>query len=247
MSLKRTNFLLVVLALCVAPAGVQAAEEAPAGPHVVKTDPAIGASGVDPGLTEIRVTFDQDMQGGMSWTGGGNVFPEVSEKPHWEADKRTCVLPVKLQAAKFYRVGINASSHRNFRGVNGVPAEFAVIYFATAGADGDTLAMLKQPKVAGLLPPNGAKEVSPLTGQLVVRFDIPMAPGFSWTKAGGQFPKTTGAAEWNGDRTSCTLPVELQPGQTYTLGLNHPYANNFQSAAGVPLPPLVWTFTTESE
>ncbi len=43
------------------------------------------------------------------------------------------------------------------------------------------------------------------------------------------------------------MSVALQPGTTYRLGLNHAYANNFQSAAGVPLVPVVWTFTTAAE
>ena len=68
-----------------------------------------------PRSTEITVTFDQEMGGGMSWTGGGPEFPPSPEgqKAQWR-DKRTCVLPVKLEAGHFYRVGINSTSYQNF-------------------------------------------------------------------------------------------------------------------------------------
>lgn len=227
--------------------GAIAADTEPTGPKIVSTSPAIGASAVDPATTEIRVTFDQEMAGGFSWTGGGDVYPEIASKPYWEDDKRTCVLPVKLEAGKFYRVGINSSSHRNFRGENEIPAELRVIYFATAGADQATLAKLSAPNIVSLEPSNGAADVSPSRSELVVTFDIPMGGGFSWTKAGGVFPETTGRAEWNEDRTVCRLPVALEPGQTYKLGINHPYANNFQSESGVPLAPVVWSFSTPTE
>ena len=78
---------------------------------------------MDPALKEITVTFDQDMGGGMSWTGAGPEFPSIPDgkQAHWR-DKRTCVLPVKLQGGHHYRVGINSVSFRNFRSEAGVPA-----------------------------------------------------------------------------------------------------------------------------
>ena len=39
-------------------------------PQIMETVPKIGATDVDPALREITVTFDRDMGGGMSWTGG---------------------------------------------------------------------------------------------------------------------------------------------------------------------------------
>ena len=52
---------------------------------------------------------------GFSWTGSGPDYPTgpEGEKPRW-INKRTCVLPVKLQAARYYRVGINSTSFQNF-------------------------------------------------------------------------------------------------------------------------------------
>lgn len=236
----RMHFLVVVLGVTgLYPAFVQAQF----APKVVKTTPEIGAKDVDPALTAIRVEFDQPMAGGFSWTGGGDVFPEIAEKPHWEADKKTCVLPVKLAEGKFYRVGINSSGARNFKSEAGSPAEFSVIYFTTTGADEATLAKLAAPKVVSMEPENGAKDVAASTAKMVVTFDRPMGPGFSWTKTDGVQPEGAGKPEWNAEQTVCTLPVKLVAGQAYSIGLNHPFANNFQSEHGVPLAPMVWTFT----
>lgn len=230
--------LTVALALLSTSATAQSA------PKILNTQPAIGASDVDPAIAEIRVTFDQEMSGGFSWTGGGDAFPQTRDKPHWDAGKKTCVLPVTLIAGKFYRVGINSSSNRNFKSEAGVAAAFSVIYFATAGADPTTLDKLTVPKVDSMTPENGASGVPATTTALTVTFDRPMAQGFSWTKVDGTQPESSGKPFWNAEQTTCTLPVSLQSGQTYSIGLNHAFANNFQSAHGVPLAPLVWTFTT---
>lgn len=220
------------------------AARAQTAPKVVKTSPAIGAKDVDPAPTAISVTFDQEMGGAASWTGGGDAFPELTGTFAWSADKKTCTLPVKLKPGAFHRVGINSSSHRNFQSTAGQAAEFNVIYFATTGADEATLAKLAVPKVASMMPENGATNVIASTERLVVTFDRPMGGGMSWTKANGVQPEGAGKPVWNADQTICTLPVKVVAGQTYSIGLNHPFANNFQSAAGVPLTPVVWTFTT---
>jgi hypothetical protein len=87
---------------------------------------------VDPGLSEITVTFDQDMGEGFSWTGGGPEYPASPEgtQAQWRG-KRTCVLPVKLQPAHHYRVGINSPSYRNFRSAGGESAQPSSISFTT--------------------------------------------------------------------------------------------------------------------
>ena len=53
---------------------------------IIETVPKRGATDVDPDLSQISVTFDRDMQGGMSWTGNEKTFmPQVPEgaKPRW--------------------------------------------------------------------------------------------------------------------------------------------------------------------
>jgi hypothetical protein len=101
-------------------------------PKVLMSKPSNGATDVDPGLTEITVTFDQEMGEGMSWTGGGSEFPRSPEGANAEwRGKRTCVLPVKLEPGHHYRVGINSPSYRNFCSPAGDPVEPTSISFTT--------------------------------------------------------------------------------------------------------------------
>jgi RNA polymerase sigma-70 factor (ECF subfamily) len=97
-------------------------ENAP--PKVVSTVPENGATDVDPGLTEIRVTFNKDMHdGSWSWTQrSDDSFPEVTGKIHYRADKRTCVLPVKLEPGKTYWIGLNSERFHNFKDEGRRPA-----------------------------------------------------------------------------------------------------------------------------
>lgn len=91
-----------------------------APPMVVKTVPENGATDVDPNLTEIKVTFNKDMQdGSWSWTQRSSKnFPEVTGKPHY-IDKRTCVLPVKLEPGTTYFTSLNSAKFGNFRDETG--------------------------------------------------------------------------------------------------------------------------------
>jgi beta-lactamase regulating signal transducer with metallopeptidase domain len=228
------------------PAGVPTSEAQPTGtaPEIVSVSPAIGAQEVDPATTEIRVTFDQDMMmGGYSWTGGGEMFPKTTGKPEW-IDNRTCVLHIALEPAKVYRVGINSKSHNNFRGVNGIPARPRAVYFATIGADPAEVAKLVPPAIVSMTPENGASGVPASTAALTVVFDKPMGGGFSWVTLDENYPETTGGPSWNDDHTVCTLPVSLKPNASYHVSLNSGRHINFQSASGVPLEPIDWTFST---
>ncbi len=218
-----------------------------APPRIVATSPKVGDTEVDPGLTEITVTFDRDMAGGFSWTGGGADYPSgrEGERPHWR-DKRTCVMPVTLKPGRYYRVGINSPSYRNFRSEQGVSAAPSAIFFTTKGASPEVKRRAMQPLVVQMVPPNGAKDVDPGITDIKVTFSMPMGGGFSWTGGGPQFPGAEGKrAYWTPDHKTCVLPVQLAPGQTYRVGLNSVSFKNFRSAEGVPLEPLVYTFTTK--
>jgi hypothetical protein len=96
--------------------------------------PENGAKDVDPGITEIVVTFDRPMAGGFSWTGGGENFPTIpaGQKPSWSADKKTCKLPVALKPNWQYRLGLNSVSFKNFASAGGVPLEPVVNEFRTS-------------------------------------------------------------------------------------------------------------------
>ena len=216
-------------------------------PQIVQTAPAVGASGIDPATREIRLTFDRDMSKSMSWTGGGPDFPPIdkSAKPRW-IDNRTCVLPVKLKQGKYYRVGINSMSYRNFKDAQGAPTPPSAIYFTTKGASKVLNSRLHAPNVVKLEPTNAAQSVDPSTTALRVTFDAPMGEGMSWTGGGPGFPKLPNGkkARWSRDGRTCTLPVTLEPKHDYTLGLNSLSYIGFQSKWGVPLKPVVYKFRT---
>lgn len=184
----------------------------------------------------------------MSWTGGAPLFPPTddSREARWK-DARTCVLPVSLAKGAFYRLGINSTSHQNFRGTSGVPAPCSVIAFATAGASDAVVRRVRVPKIVTTSPDNGALDVDPETALLRVTFDMPMGDGMSWTGGGPGFPKDSPDGKkpsWSKDGRTCALPVLLEPGHEYELGINSLKHINFQSKWGIPLEPIVYKFRT---
>jgi hypothetical protein len=102
-------------------------------PVVVKTVPEAGAGEVDPKLTEIKVTFSKDMQDGTwSWTTlSKESFPKLDGKPKYLADKRTCVLTVKLEPEKTYSIWVNSEKYENFKDATGRSAVPYLLVFKT--------------------------------------------------------------------------------------------------------------------
>ena len=102
-------------------------------PVVVKTVPEAGAGDVDPKLTEIRVTFGKDMQdASWSWAmHSKESFPKADGDPKFLADKRTCVLPVKLESGKTYAIWVNSDKSAKFKDTGGRPAVPYLLVFKT--------------------------------------------------------------------------------------------------------------------
>jgi RNA polymerase sigma-70 factor (ECF subfamily) len=102
-------------------------------PVVVKTVPQAGSGDVDPKLAEIKVTFSKDMADGTwSWsTLSQESFPKVDGKPKYLADKRTCVLPVKLEPGKTYAIWVNSANFGNFKDADGQSAVPYLLVFRT--------------------------------------------------------------------------------------------------------------------
>jgi len=218
-------------------------------PRIVKTSPTVGATDVDPDTSEITVTFDQDMNTrGWSWTGGGEVYPKIPEgKRPFYRDSRTCVLPVALEAGRYYRVGINSGTQfSNFRSASGTPTETTAIYFTTRGASEEVRKRVTKPAIVSMDPPNGATNVDPNLKEIRVTFNVEMGGGFSWCGGGANFPESPegGRARWSEDKKTCFRPVQLKPNWDYRLGINAYSFKNFSSAWGVPVDPVSYTFTT---
>lgn len=102
-------------------------------PAVMKTVPEAGADGVNPKLTEIKVTFSKDMQDtSWSWvTLSKESFPHSDGKPKYLPDKRTCVLPVKLEPGKTYAIWVNSEAYGNFKDTEGRSAVPYLLVFRT--------------------------------------------------------------------------------------------------------------------
>ena len=213
---------------------------------IVATSPSIGATDVDPKLSEIIVTFDRDMSDGMSWTGEKFLPPaDPKKKASWR-NRRTCVLPVKLSRGEYYRVGINAKSYLNFRSKAGEPAPCTVIYFVTKEATKSVASRVRVPQIVKMVPANGATDIDPDAKAIRVIFNIPMGEGMSWTGGGANFPEAVAGQKpkWSGDGKTCILPVKLKPDHDYEIGINSLQHINFQSQWGVPLKPVEYKFHT---
>jgi hypothetical protein len=105
---------------------------AAAPPRVVDAVPNHADVAVNPALTQIRITFDQDMMTDRwSVCGGGPTFPDVVDTPRWE-DPRIFILPVTLEPGRRYELSVNCPSARNFQSIAGESAEAYPITFITA-------------------------------------------------------------------------------------------------------------------
>jgi hypothetical protein len=58
-------------------------------------------------------------------------FPQITGEPFYAEDGTICVLPVALEQGKRYMVWINTAKFKNFKDINGIPAEPYRIEFRT--------------------------------------------------------------------------------------------------------------------
>jgi hypothetical protein len=104
-------------------------------PRIISMVPANGEEDVDPELSEIRVTFDRPMQDG-SWSlvGGGPHFPELSGRPHYDSERRTWTVSVRLKPEWEYEFYVNRGQFNSFRSNEGVPLDSVRVVFKTGKA-----------------------------------------------------------------------------------------------------------------
>ncbi len=103
-------------------------------PVVIKTLPQSGDTGVDPSVKEIRVTFSKEMMTDNQWSWvkmSDDTFPEIVGNIHYLKDKKTCVLPVRLEPGKTYVIRINRGKHNYFKDTNKNSAIPYLIVFET--------------------------------------------------------------------------------------------------------------------
>jgi RNA polymerase sigma-70 factor (ECF subfamily) len=152
-----TRFLTSLLIAASLAAGEATADEVTVQtvpPVVVKTVPEAGATGVDPKLTEIKVTFSKEMtDDSWSWVNvSENTSLETTGKPKYLEGKRTCVLSVRLQPGRTYAVRINSEDFGNFKDTDGRSALPYLLVFETkqAGKDAAAAPSRTEPDAAAL-------------------------------------------------------------------------------------------------
>ena len=128
-----------------------------------------------------------------------------------------------LDAAKL-AIGVSVMAVQNIRNCGRTPSENA-------------------PQIVSVTPADGAKDVDPNLGEIVVCFDRPMQGRVSLT--GDGWPTLIGTPEFDSTMTNLTIRVALKPETEYTLGFNSRSHKKFASSEGVPLVPCVCTFRTK--
>jgi RNA polymerase sigma-70 factor (ECF subfamily) len=124
--------------LCLSLTGMFPAEEtvsvATLPPVVVNTVPAAGDTAVDPGLTEICVTFSKEMLTRQMWSWvmlSRETFPEITGEVRFLPGGRTCVAPVRLEPGKTYAIWLNSEKFNAFRDTGNRPAVPYLLVFET--------------------------------------------------------------------------------------------------------------------
>jgi RNA polymerase sigma-70 factor (ECF subfamily) len=103
--------------------------------RVISTVPELGATDVDPTVTEVVIVFSQPIRQSYSFVEHVDLgeFPEMTSDPVFP-DIKTCTLPVKLEPGKTYAIGINSPDHKNFVSLadETLSAEPYTLVFSTA-------------------------------------------------------------------------------------------------------------------
>ena len=233
-------------------------------PKVIRSTPGNFANDVAPGRKTISVTFDRKMRDGCwAWVRRWpDKYPKTTGDPSYDAERTTCSQTVKLEPGKVYWIGINTPPYTSFMSVDGATARQHVLLFATRSADGkptpipdDLLRQAKAilasagkpaPSVVATAPKALAEDVSASLTGITVTFDQAMMDGsWSWMQRSKEtFPTKTGEPRYDAKRRTCTLPVRLQPGKVYWVGMNTGADKYFQTAGQRPARPYVLLFAT---
>ncbi|HKI18368.1 MAG TPA: Ig-like domain-containing protein, partial [Isosphaeraceae bacterium] len=103
------------------------------------------------------------------------------------------------------------------------------------------------PVVVNIEPKVGATDVDPALREIRVTFSKKMTDkSWSWTE-GNKYsvPKHDGTIHYESDQRTCVMPVKLEPGKTYVLGINSERFRNFKDTKGRPALPYLVVFHTK--
>jgi len=112
---------------------VQAQDFESTPPVVVKCSPEAGSDNVAPGVVEIRVTFSKPMTDqSWSWSSAWkDSVPKPEGKPRYSADRKTCILKVKLEPNTTYGYWLNSEKFHGFKDEKGHSAVPYLLVFKT--------------------------------------------------------------------------------------------------------------------
>jgi hypothetical protein len=98
------------------------------------------------------------------------------------------------------------------------------------------------------MPQVFANDVESSLRMITATFDQPMMDNsWSWTKNNETFPKMTGQPSFDQSSKTCNLPVELEPGKVYWVGINSPNYQGFKNNNGVSAKRYVILFATKDK
>ena len=103
-------------------------------PVVVRTIPQAGETQVDAAqVKEIRITFSKAMlDKSWSWVQiSKETFPKAAGDISYDKERRTCVMPVKLEPGKTYVLWLNSERFANFKDADGRSAIPYLLVFET--------------------------------------------------------------------------------------------------------------------
>ncbi|NLH18142.1 MAG: hypothetical protein GX455_16320, partial [Phycisphaerae bacterium] len=104
-----------------------------------------------------------------------------------------------------------------------------------------------EPVVIKTVPPAYADDVSPTLNRISATFNQTMTDGnWSFVTWDAPFPETTGSPSYDTTKRVCSMPVKLEPGKAYMVGINIGQFNSFQSQDGVTARPYALVFATRS-
>lgn len=100
------------------------------------------------------------------------------------------------------------------------------------------------PVVIKAVPEPGSIDVDPGLKEIKVTFSKEMTDGnWSWTNPSQKFPKS-GKPSYDEKKRTCSLPITLEPGKEYVIGVNGGRYMNFKDANNRPALPYLIVFRT---
>ncbi len=158
--------------------------------------------------------------------------------------------PAEIQAQATHRLGMCYARQGNHAQAVETLKKMIQTYprlkelLAQAQNDLNTL-LAAPPQVIATSPKAFANDVSPDCKELTVTFDQVMKDhSWSWCGGGEFFPESAGKISYDKKLTTCAMPVKLEPGHAYILGINSRRAQNFRSASGIPAQRGILFFAT---